>query len=257
MQCPKCDKQVQADWTACPWCGAAIPKIPACQKCGKELDAVWKSCPFCGAACSKGQEQKISIQDAVVKGDIHLTDARDQSSHNTTITNNSTTNVGQQFIGSTVNINQAPSPLEQSQSALLAGREALLQGGSGIPQLREACRLAPGSHEANLTFGIALLSGDPIGSLSHTQVQEAEALLSVALADTGTRAAAAYALAAIRHCFYMDHSGSQPQPDFYALKSTCVKAAPPSDLQKQLLDGLSVCDDFELDWTLASHRKEL
>ena len=231
--------------------------MPTCQKCDKELDTSWKSCPFCGQVCSSGQEQSITIQDSVVKGDIHLTDTRDQSTHNTTITNNSTTNVGQQFVGSTVNINQAPSPLEQSQSALLAGREALLHGGSGIPQLREACRLAPGSHEANLTFGIALLSGAPINSLSRAQVQEADALLSVALTEARTRAAAAYALAAIRHCFYMDHSGSPPQPDFYTLKSTCGGAAPPSDLQRQLLDGLSVCDDFELDWTLASHRKEL
>ena len=253
MHCSKCSKEVQADWAACPWCGAAIPKMPTCRKCGKELDAAWKSCPFCGEVCHNEQEQSITIQDSVVKGDIHLTDTRDQSTHNTTITNNSTTNVGQQFVGSTVNINQAPSPLEQSQSALFAGRDALLRGGGGIPQLREACRLAPGSHEANLTFGVALLSGGPIGTLSHARVQEAEALLSVALADTGTSAAAAYALAAIRHCFYMDHSGTQPQPDFRTLKSTYSQATPPSELHKQLLDGLSVCDDFEIDWTLASH----
>lgn len=256
MDCPKCDNQVQSDWAACPWCGAAIPKMPTCRKCGKELDAAWKSCPFCGATCSDAHEQNISIQDSVVKGDIHVTDARGQSTHNTVVTNSSTTNVGQQFVGSTVNINQGPSPLEQSQSALLAGREALLRGGSGIPQLREACRLAPDSPEANLTFGIALVSDDPIGSLSHARVQEAESLLSIALADMGTAAAAAYTLAAIRHCFYMDHSGTQPQPSFATLKSTYTEAAPPSDLQKQLLEGLSVCDDFEIDWTLASHRKE-
>ena len=253
MYCLQCNEEIKEGWAACPWCGAAIPQKLICSQCGGELDATWKSCPFCGEACSSGQEQKISIQDSVVKGDMHLTDARDQSTHDTTVTNNSTTNVGQQFVGSTVNINQAPSSLDQSRSALLAGREALLRGGSGIPQLREACRLAPGSAEANLTLGIAILSNAQIGCLSHAQVQEAEAALSVSLADTGTKAAAAYALAAIRHCFYMDQSGNSPHPPFSALRSTYAEASPLSDLQKQLLERLKVCDDFGVDWTLALH----
>lgn len=121
MQCLECNKDVQSDWAACPWFGAKIPKSPTCEKCGKQLKAAWKSCPFCGQVCSGGQQQSVSIQDSVVKGDLHLNDARDQSSHHTTTTNNSTTNVGQQFVGSTVNINHSPNRAEQAAGALKAG----------------------------------------------------------------------------------------------------------------------------------------
>ena len=250
MKCGKCEKEIQSDWATCPWCSAAIPQRRACHKCGEEIDATWKSCPFCGEACANKQEQNVSVQDSVIKGDIHLTDAREQSTHNTTIMNNSTTNVGQQFVGSTVNFNQTPTRKDQALAALEVGKNALLKGAASVSTLRDACKLAPNCPDTNLAFGIAILSSERIGKLSHDKVQEAELALGIALGHPGTRSAAAQALGALRHCFYLDHSMRQPSPSFDELKAASREDGKPTDEQKAMLARMQHCKEYEIDWIL-------
>jgi RNA polymerase subunit RPABC4/transcription elongation factor Spt4 len=48
--CPECGEPVQADWMACPFCGAELPTEPVCPQCGKPVKEGWKKCPHCGAS---------------------------------------------------------------------------------------------------------------------------------------------------------------------------------------------------------------
>lgn len=146
--------------------------------------------------------------------------------------------------------------VQLSRTALDVGIRLLLEGGPAIGAIRDACKAAPDSPEANLALGVAFLSSGPIGALSHAKAQEAEATLRVALMNSGTRAAAAHALAALRHCFYMDHSSKQPSPDFATLLTMYKEAPVPSDRQKRILGRLAVCDGFQLDWMLGSREKD-
>ncbi|MCC5840736.1 MAG: zinc ribbon domain-containing protein [Opitutales bacterium] len=48
--CPSCRTPVQANWKACPECGASLhpnQKIN-CRNCGSPVDRAWKACPACG-----------------------------------------------------------------------------------------------------------------------------------------------------------------------------------------------------------------
>jgi len=234
-----------------------------CTSCGFTLQAGWKACPECGAKTNGAgndkldgnqsivdSKQKVNIQDSVIKGDIHLSDTRDFSKHITNVTDNSTTKIGQQFVGSTVNINQAPSSEEMAKSLLRKGLDSLIQGGSATNSFREVCKLNPGSTKANLALGIAILLENKIAKLSHRQVQEVEWALNRAISDPSMAYTAAYALGALRHCFYIDHSMKQPEPDFKKLKEIACNSSSPNSEFKSLIDKLQVCDDFKIDWML-------
>lgn len=261
--CTSCGFTLQAGWKVCPACGNKLPEEGKCLSCGKVIDPVWKACPECGAKTNGAgndkldgnqsivdSKQKVNIQDSVIKGDIHLSDTRDFSKHITNVTDNSTTKIGQQYVGSTVNINQAPSSEEMAKSLLTKGLDSLIQGGSATNSFREVCKLNPGSTKANLALGIAILLENKIAKLSHRQVQEVERALNRAISDPSMAYTAAYALGALRHCFYIDHSMKQPEPDFKKLKEIACNSSPPNSEFKSLIDKLQVCDDFKIDWML-------
>jgi len=143
--------------------------------------------------------------------------------------------------------------IKPSRTVLDSGISLLLQGGPAIGAIRDAWKADPDSPETNLALGVAFLSSGPIGVLSHANAQEAEAALRVALANPETCAAAVHALAALRHCFYMDHSSRQPSPDFTTLLTMHKEASPAllKTAQRQQddhqVDGRSAQDDLSVD----------
>ncbi len=252
MKCTQCDAEITTGAKFCPECGTA--QQVHCPACGQAVAPDAKFCPECGANLNNGGQPQptggISVADSVIKGDIKVTDASDHSTHSTTITDSSTTNIGQQFVGSTVNINQSKSRDEEASSALESGTAALRQGGSAIPTLREAIRLSPECPNTNLALGIALLADGHIRKLHHARAEEAERVLSVALNHDATRSAAAEALGALRHCFYMDHSMRQPSPGFDELKATALASQAPTPEQREMLSHMQYCEDYQVDWML-------
>jgi predicted transcriptional regulator len=44
-KCPECNKDIQSDWLACPFCGNKVGKT--CPECNKAVELTWKVCPFC------------------------------------------------------------------------------------------------------------------------------------------------------------------------------------------------------------------
>jgi len=54
--CSKCGKELQKEWTACPYCSTpAVNNV--CSKCGKELQEGWTSCPYCSTPAAKAGTQ--------------------------------------------------------------------------------------------------------------------------------------------------------------------------------------------------------
>lgn len=49
--CPKCDKEVEADFVICPHCKYKLKN--QCNECGKEIRPNWKVCPYCNSKQSK------------------------------------------------------------------------------------------------------------------------------------------------------------------------------------------------------------
>src|SRR5437016_2363086 len=47
QNCPKCGRDVGADYRFCPYDGSALPE-PHCPKCDRALDREWSFCPFDG-----------------------------------------------------------------------------------------------------------------------------------------------------------------------------------------------------------------
>ena len=45
--CSKCGKSMEADWQACPFCGARASS--GCPQCGRDAEPEWVACPYCGA----------------------------------------------------------------------------------------------------------------------------------------------------------------------------------------------------------------
>jgi type IV pilus assembly protein PilB len=44
--CPVCERPVESDMVACPWCAATLDR-GQCQNCSRNLDADWRICPWC------------------------------------------------------------------------------------------------------------------------------------------------------------------------------------------------------------------
>jgi len=44
--CPACERQVETDMVACPWCGANLDR-GHCSNCSRTLEPEWKICPYC------------------------------------------------------------------------------------------------------------------------------------------------------------------------------------------------------------------
>jgi len=54
--CSKCGKELQKEWTSCPYCSTPVAK-KVCSKCGKELQKEWTSCPYCSTSAVKAEMQ--------------------------------------------------------------------------------------------------------------------------------------------------------------------------------------------------------
>lgn len=52
QNCPKCGRDVGADYRFCPYDGTALPE-PHCPKCDRALDREWSFCPWDGTAVAK------------------------------------------------------------------------------------------------------------------------------------------------------------------------------------------------------------
>ena len=48
IKCPKCGRNVSADFEYCPYCGTKLPKASYCPHCGALLPPGAKFCPKCG-----------------------------------------------------------------------------------------------------------------------------------------------------------------------------------------------------------------
>ena len=55
-RCSKCGKDLQKEWTACPYCSTPVVNN-ACSKCGKELQKEWTACPYCSTPVVKAGMQ--------------------------------------------------------------------------------------------------------------------------------------------------------------------------------------------------------
>jgi type IV pilus assembly protein PilB len=45
-RCPACERKVESDMVACPWCGVTLDR-GHCSECARELDPDWRMCPWC------------------------------------------------------------------------------------------------------------------------------------------------------------------------------------------------------------------
>jgi type IV pilus assembly protein PilB len=46
--CPACERMVESDMVACPWCGTNLDR-GHCSNCSRALEPDWKLCPYCRA----------------------------------------------------------------------------------------------------------------------------------------------------------------------------------------------------------------
>jgi len=44
--------------------------MPFCRDCGKEIQEDWKSCPYCSCVVGATTEQKVSVEDSVIMGNV-------------------------------------------------------------------------------------------------------------------------------------------------------------------------------------------
>jgi type IV pilus assembly protein PilB len=44
--CPACERKVEPDMVACPWCGTNLDR-GHCASCARTLEPEWKICPYC------------------------------------------------------------------------------------------------------------------------------------------------------------------------------------------------------------------
>ena len=44
--------------------------MPFCRDCGKEIQEDWKSCPYCSCVVGTTTEQKVSVKDSVIMGNV-------------------------------------------------------------------------------------------------------------------------------------------------------------------------------------------
>lgn len=52
-KCPFCQKPIQPDFQACPYCGNTL--INVCPSCMKPVEPEWNTCPICGTSLSNNQ----------------------------------------------------------------------------------------------------------------------------------------------------------------------------------------------------------
>ena len=51
--CPACDRGVEPDMVACPWCGTSLDR-GQCHGCSRNLDPDWRVCPWCRTPAGSG-----------------------------------------------------------------------------------------------------------------------------------------------------------------------------------------------------------
>ncbi|MGL5857143.1 MAG: ATPase, T2SS/T4P/T4SS family [Angustibacter sp.] len=49
--CPSCERGIQHDMVACPWCGVSVDH-GSCSTCSRQLDPDWRLCPWCRTPAS-------------------------------------------------------------------------------------------------------------------------------------------------------------------------------------------------------------
>jgi type IV pilus assembly protein PilB len=71
-RCTACDRAVDADMIACPWCATIVDR-GHCSSCARPLDAGWKICPWCRTAAvvsaAATEETSVRIPRLLVVGD--------------------------------------------------------------------------------------------------------------------------------------------------------------------------------------------
>jgi DNA-binding response OmpR family regulator/RNA polymerase subunit RPABC4/transcription elongation factor Spt4 len=70
-RCTACDRAVDADMIACPWC-ATIVDLGHCSSCARPLEAGWKICPWCRTAAAvavPATDNSVRIPRLLVVGD--------------------------------------------------------------------------------------------------------------------------------------------------------------------------------------------
>ena len=55
--CPRCNRPVEADFEACPHCGADLRS--ACPGCGRDTQPGWQNCPYCRTGLSQQQQRHL------------------------------------------------------------------------------------------------------------------------------------------------------------------------------------------------------
>ena len=166
------------------------------------------------------------------------------------VADNSSVSIGQQIIASTLTVHQGLDDSERLAQLLDSARDALVRGTPSLPAIHKALELAPESPCGNLLLGLAILTAEPITRLSHRKAAQAEQALLIALDSETTVAAAAPALAALRHCYYADHSMKQPPPTFEDIKVLARSAGCPSQPLQAILDQMRTCDGYLFDWAI-------
>ncbi|MFC1850428.1 ATPase, T2SS/T4P/T4SS family [candidate division CSSED10-310 bacterium] len=62
--CPRCEKPIQPEFKACPYCGQVLSLH--CEKCQKKIEPTWAVCPYCGTASAKPEEVDVPVKDEPV-----------------------------------------------------------------------------------------------------------------------------------------------------------------------------------------------
>ena len=80
MNCYQCEKNLDASWRSCPYCGTVVPPIVSCANCGRALESSWTVCPHCQTpvAIDDKRSPSQSLQDVTAR---EVTQAGTISSH--------------------------------------------------------------------------------------------------------------------------------------------------------------------------------
>ncbi|MCC5840735.1 MAG: zinc ribbon domain-containing protein [Opitutales bacterium] len=228
MKCEICEQNIQKDWAACPWCGAEIVRKPSCNGCGQVLEPAWKACPFCGEANTPADNgsNRMSIADSVIKGDVAIRDQRDFSRHTTNIRNETTSHVGQQFVGSTVNIHHGPDLVKEAENAFRVGKAALINGDYEVARqnLLKALQNQP-DPEARAYLCVAKLAGRPLSSIGMKEMDEHHAQLNSILQSAAESSVAAHLARLVLGILLRE---------FYDAKGCTVRGTPSAEIYRQL-----------------------
>jgi len=145
-------------------------------------------------------------------------------------------------------------PDSQAEKTLAEAKQLILDGNAreARSRLRRYQELAVEPNvQAGVFLGISMLCERDIGAMLETDIRKAESLLACGLKSNDVARLAAYGLAAIRHCFYRDHSMKEPTPTFNELKRIYESADELEDDMQSVLKQLKVCEEFGADWLLA------